>query len=106
MEVLEDIIVKVMGLDMEGINFYHDRKLSDRAIDEFMDSAKERNRLVKISNSYYNLASVSRSYRFVLFVIIEYLTLDGHFTKLYGYHFMLVNHFRHSIRLNFLFYLR
>ena len=42
----------------------------------------------------------------MLFVIIEYLTLDGHFRKLYGHHFMLINHFRHGIRINMPFYLR
>ena len=101
-----EVIAEATRLDMEGINFYWDRKLSDRAIDEFVDSAKERNRLVKISNSYFNLASVSWPWRFMLFVIIEYLTLDGIFTKLYSYHFMLANHFRHGIRINFPFYLR
>ena len=42
----------------------------------------------------------------MLYVIMEYLTLDGRFTKLYGYHFMLANHFRHDVRINFYFYLR
>lgn len=42
----------------------------------------------------------------MLFVIMEYLTRDGQFTKLYGYHFMLANHFRHGIRINFPFYFR
>ena len=41
-----------------------------------------------------------------MFVVIEYLTLDGCFTKIYGHHFMLVNHFRHRVRLNIPFYLR
>ena len=35
MEVSQEIIVEALGLDMEGINFYRDRKLSDRAIDEW-----------------------------------------------------------------------
>ena len=42
----------------------------------------------------------------MVFVIIEYLTLDGQFIKIYGHHFMLVNHFRHGIRINLSFYLR
>ena len=57
--MLEEIITEAMRLDMEGINFYHDRKLSDRAIDEFVDSFKECNQLVKIGDSYFNLASIS-----------------------------------------------
>lgn len=41
-----------------------------------------------------------------MFVFIEYLTLDGCFTKIYGHHVMLINHFRHRVRINFPFYLR
>lgn len=59
MEVTKEVIVEAMGLDMEGINFYRDRKLSDRAIDEFVNSKKEQNRLVKIANSYFNPTSIS-----------------------------------------------
>ena len=106
MEVSDEVIVEATRLDMEGINFYQDRKLLDRTIDEFVESAKERNQLVKIGNSYFNPSSVSQPWRLVLFVIIEYLTLDGQFTKLYGYDFMLSNHFRHGIWINFPFYLR
>ena len=73
MEVSKDIIAEATGLDMEGINFYHDRKLSDKAIDEFVDSSKEQNCLVKIGNSYYNPASISWPWRFVLFVILNTL---------------------------------
>ena len=71
-----------------------------------MRSEHEKSDLVKIGNSYINSAFVSRPWRFVLFVIMEYLTLDGRFTKFYGYQFMLANHFRHDVRINFPFYLR
>lgn len=106
MEVTEDIIVEATCLDTEGINFYRDRKLSDRVVEEFAKTAKERNRLVKICNSYFRPGSISRPWRFVMFVVIEYLTLDDRFTKIFGYHFMLVNYFRHRVRLNLPFYLR
>jgi len=36
---------------------------------------------------------------------MEYLTLDGRYTKLYGCHFVLANHFCHNIRVNFPSYL-
>ena len=106
MEVTEEVIAEARGLDMDSINFYQDRKLSDRAIDKFVESKNERSQLVKIGNSNFHLASVSQPWRFMLFSIMEYLTLDGMFTKLYGYHFMLANHFRHDVRINFPFYLR
>ena len=41
-----------------------------------------------------------------MFVVIEYLTLDGRFTKIFGHHFMLVNYFKHRVRISFPFYLR
>lgn len=84
MEVTEDIIAEATGLALDGTNFYRERKLSDKAIGDFVESEQERNRLVKIGNSYFNPASVSRPWRFVFFVIMEYLTLDGRYTKLYG----------------------
>ena len=93
MDVIEEIIVKATGLELVGINYYRERKLSNKAIEDFVETKNERKHLVKIGNSYYNPASVSRPSRFVLFVIMEYLTLDGRFTKVYGYHFMLANHF-------------
>ena len=64
-----------------------------QAIDDFFETEQERNRLVKIGTSYFNLASVSHPWQFVFFVIMEYLTLDGRYTKSYGYHFVLSNHF-------------
>ena len=41
-DVTEEVITKAMGLDMDGIKFYQDRKLSDRAIDKFVEPTKER----------------------------------------------------------------
>ena len=42
MEVTEEVIVKATGLEMDDINFYRERKLSDRAIDEFVESKHEK----------------------------------------------------------------
>ena len=36
MDMIEEVIEEAMGMDMDGINFYRDRKLSDRAIDKFV----------------------------------------------------------------------
>lgn len=106
MEVTKDIIAEAMVLGIEGINFYRDRKLLDRAMEEFADMAKECNKLVKIGNFYFSPGSISHPWRLFMFIFIEYLTLGSHFTKLFGYHFMLVNHFRHRARLNLPFYLK
>ena len=32
--------------------------------------------------------------------------LDGRFTKCYGFHFMLANHFRHNVKISFPYYLK
>ena len=91
MEVTEDVIAKATGLELDGINFYREQKLSDRPVNEFLESEHEKICLVKIGNSYINMASVSHPWHFVSFMIMEYLTLDGRFMKCYGYHFMLAN---------------
>lgn len=36
---------------------------------------------------------------------MHYITLDGRFTKFYGYHFVLLNHFRHDEKVNFPYFL-
>ena len=35
MEVIEEVIVEAIGLEMEGINFFRDRKILDGVIEEF-----------------------------------------------------------------------
>lgn len=104
--VTEDIILEATGLDTEGINFYRDRKLLDCDVEEFAETTKEHNRLVNITNAYFSPSSISRPWRFTMFVVIEYLTLDEYFTKIFGHNFMLVNHFRHRVRLNLPFQLQ
>ena len=37
MDVTKEVIVEAMGLDMDRINFYRERKLSDKAIDDFVE---------------------------------------------------------------------
>ena len=66
MEVTKDMITEATRLEMDEINFYWERKLSDRAIDEFVESEHEKIHLVKISNSYINPTSISQPWRFVL----------------------------------------
>ena len=60
MEVTKDIIVEATGLEVDGINFYRDNKISNKVVDEFAEMTKSRNQLVKIGNSYFSLHSISR----------------------------------------------
>ena len=59
MEVIEEVIAEAMGLDMDEIKIFWERKLSNRAIDKFVESEHEKSRLLKIGNSYIHLAFVS-----------------------------------------------
>ena len=59
MEVTEETIMEATGLDLDGMNFYRERKVLDKAIDDFVKTKHERNCLVKIGNSYFNPTSVS-----------------------------------------------
>ena len=55
----KEVIVKDTRLTMDKIKFYRERKISDKVIDDFVETQQERNCLVKIGNPYYNLAFVS-----------------------------------------------
>ena len=59
MEVKKEVIAEAMGLELEGLNFYREQKLSDRAMDDFVDSEMEKARLVKIGKSFMNPAYIS-----------------------------------------------
>lgn len=77
MKVIKEIIVEAIGLYIEGTKFYRDRKMSDRSMDKFAKLTKERNRLVQISNSYFFPTTILIPWSFILFFLIEYVTLDG-----------------------------
>ena len=69
------MIVEAIGLGVDGMNFYRDRKVLDKVMIEFVETTKERNYLVKISNSYFSSNRISSPWRFVYFVLIKYVTL-------------------------------
>ena len=62
MEVTVETIAEAIGLDLDGMNFYRERNILDKAIDDIAKTEQERNRLVKIGTSYFNLAFVSCSW--------------------------------------------
>lgn len=43
MDVIEEVIAEATGLDMDGIIFYRERKLSAKAINDFIEIEQERN---------------------------------------------------------------
>lgn len=89
---------------MEGFKFYRDKKLSVNAVKDFAKKSKERNDLVKCE-TYYEMDSIKKISRYVLWVVIEYISLDNRFDCVRTHHFVLLNHFRHGIKISFPFYL-
>ena len=89
---------------MEGIKFCRDKKLSLSAVNDFVKTPKEKNELVK-SETFYELESIKKLWRYVLRVLIEYITLDSWLDRVRTYHFVLLNHFHHGVNISFTFYL-
>lgn len=57
-EVDEKLIVEVIGLSMEGENFYRDMKLADIAAKKFPKNEKEREKLAKINKSNLKMGNI------------------------------------------------
>ena len=64
----------------------------------------ERKKTMKIE-TYYEMESIKKLWRYVLRVIIEYISLDSRFDKIITHHFIMLNHFKHGIKISFPFYL-
>lgn len=79
----EQIIDEITGLLTEGVKFYLDRRFSDEVVIRFPKKDKEKAKLVKVSNSYFDVESIKSIWRKVLRVIMEYITVDGCFTRAY-----------------------
>lgn len=102
----EDLVAEVNGLQKDDINFYRDRKFSVEAIKNFPKNEEERACIAKKDNiSYYLPNEVNSFWQKMLKVLMEYLTIDGRFSKVYNYHFVILNHFRHGSKISLPFYL-
>lgn len=55
--------------------------------------------------SYYIPQQVKPFWQNFLRVLMEYLTVDSRFTKIYNYHFAIFNHFHHGAKISLPFYL-
>lgn len=101
----EEIIVEATGMMIEGMKFYRDRSISDKAANKFPVTEGEKKTMVKVDNSYHSPKRICRTWRFVLFATITYTTLDGRFTGAYGHHFVFLNHFHHGEKVSLPYYL-
>lgn len=100
----ESLVAEVINLSIEGIKFYKDRNLSDGTIKKFPKIVKEKENLVRVNKSNFEKKQIKPIWRELLKVIMEFFTLDDKFMKIYGYHFVMLNHFRHKVNIYFPFY--
>ena len=103
-QVNVELIAQVTEIPLEGINIFRDKKIPANAIKDFVKDEDERKKLVK-AETYYEMESIKNLWRYVLSVIIEYISLDTRFNMVRTHHFVLLNHFRHGIKISFPFYL-
>ena len=89
---------------MEGFKFFRDKKLLVNAVKDFAKSSDKRNDLVKCE-TYYDMDSIKKLWRYVLRAVIEYITLDTRYDYVRTHYFVLLNHFHRGIKISFPFYL-
>lgn len=104
-KVDEDVIAEAMCMVKEGIKFYKDRSVSNKATDRFPITDGEKRKLVKVDNPYHSPKCICKPWRFVLFATISYITLDERFTRACGHHFVLLNHFYYGDKVSLPYYL-
>ena len=99
-----DLIAQVTKIPLEGINFFRDKKMSTNVVKVFVRDEDERKKLMNVE-IYYEMESIKKLWRYVLRVIIEYISLDSRFDRIRTHHFVLLNHFRHGVKIYVPFYL-
>ena len=102
--VTEEVISSISEIPVEGFKFFRDKKFSANAVKDFVESEKKMKVLRKI-DTYYVLDTMKKLLRYVLRAVIEYITLDPRFDWACTHHFVLMNHFWHSRKNSFPFYL-
>jgi hypothetical protein len=89
-QIIEEVVVEVTGIPMEGFKFYRDKELSSNAVKDFVKKSVEMNKLRKIKTLYVT-DSIKKLWRYVLHTIIEYITLDPRFDRVRTHHFVIFN---------------
>lgn len=72
-EIKEGMITKVTGMLMGGRNFYRDSKLTKVAIKRLPKEESEKTNLVKSRKTYYSLKVIKKIWRWILFVVMQYV---------------------------------
>ena len=103
-QVIVEIIFHVIEIPDEGLKFYRDKKVFANVVKDFAKNMEEKKELVK-SDTYYEMESIKKLWRYVLRAIIEYISLDMRFDRVRTHHFFLLNHFCYGVKVSFPFYL-
>ena len=101
---MEEVIATIFDIPIEGFKFFKDKKLLANTVRDFVKNEKQLKVLRKI-DTYYVLDSMKKWWRYVLRVVIEYITLDPRFDRACTHHFVILNHFWHNVRISFPYYL-
>lgn len=103
-QITEDVVAEVTGIPMEGHKFFRDKKMSSNAIKDFVKNTEELNKLGK-KETFFVTDTIKKLWRYVLYAVIEYITLDPRFDRVRTHHFVILNHFRHGSKISFPYYL-
>lgn len=71
----------------------------------FTKEDDEQDVLVKDGKTYFPSSAINKLWRFVLHVIVYYVTLDEIFSWVSTHHFIILNPFMHAIKISISFYL-
>jgi hypothetical protein len=103
-QVNVELIAHVTKIPDEGLKFYKDKKVSANVVNNFAKNTDEKKELVK-SETYYEMDSIKKLWRYVLRAIIEFISLETRFDRVRTHHFVLLNHFHYGTKVSFPFYL-
>ena len=103
-QITEEVVAEVTGIPVEGHKFFRDKKLSSNAIKDFVKNTEELNKLGK-KETFFVTETIKKLWRYVLYAVIEYITLDPRFDRVRTHHFVILNHFRHGVKISLPFYL-
>ena len=102
--ITKEVVLTIIEIPIEGFKFSRDKKLSSNVVKDFVKSTKKMNDL-KESKMFYEMDSIKNLWRYVLCIVIEYITLDPRFDRVQTHHFVLLNHFWHASKISFPYYL-
>lgn len=100
----EDFVAEVTRLSSSWRKFYRDRGAAKKTLANFF-KFDEKKKLREVGSGGHAHKSLKPLWRDLVLDIMHYFTLEGRFSIVYSYHFMLLNHLCHKVLVSFPFYL-